>query len=85
MRTATEPVPCKKCQAAVLWVLTEAERPMPVNAEPAHGVGNLVLTLRKGQLHARAYDAETDDGRNRYLSHFATCPFAEQFRKGAAK
>src|SRR5438552_11851382 len=73
------------CGAEIIWASTKANKAMPVNAEVAEG-GNVLLSERPHReplaevLEVTALDAHP--GRLR-LSHFATCRFAEQFRKTA--
>lgn len=63
---------------------------MPVDSEadmrpPAKSGGNLVLTLRggsTGELVCERFDPlKHDEKRNRYTSHFATCPNADDHRR----
>lgn len=81
---------CKSCGASVVWVETEATakkppRMMPIDAdsdgEPLNAEnGNLVFTGQrsvKGNRIVRYVAA----GKGNRLSHFATCPNADQHRK----
>lgn len=72
---------CSECGAPLRWEKTENGRPIPLDAEP-NPKGNVVLrektptdtracVLRKGE--------ETNE--TRYTAHFATCPYADRFRK----
>lgn len=92
MKPVTEPTKCRSCNADVLWVRWDSGKRMPVDAvadmrPPGKGGGNLVLTLKGGQfgeLICDRFDSTKHDAkRNRYTSHFATCPNAEQHRRGA--
>lgn len=77
---------CRSCHAEILWVVTAAGRRMPVDAEPVEG-GNVAITGVNGRQQFAAVvlgpadrlRAELDDGR-RYVSHYATCPDADQWR-----
>lgn len=81
---------CKRCPANVVWVETEATakkpgRMMPIDAdddgEPARVKnGNLVLT---GQRSGRGVPIVryVPAGKGNRISHFATCPFRDDFRK----
>lgn len=59
---------CKTCRADILWSTTEAGRRVPLDTKPQR------LFVIDGDK-ARLVDA--------YVSHFATCPQAEQHRRGA--
>lgn len=86
--TDAEPAKCRSCQADVWWVQWPSSgKKMPVDSEPDMRPppkgGNLVLTKRGDQLLVEKYDpAKHDAKRNRYTSHFSTCPNADQHRKG---
>jgi hypothetical protein len=78
-------VECRSCKALMFWVITARGKKMPVDAKPDPN-GGFVLTLKAedGQLHADAY-APTESShqrRNRYTSHFATCPNSAAHRSG---
>lgn len=69
----------------MVWVVAEATGSrMPIDAEPAAG-GN--LRLRAGDPPTVAVVGPTidlldpDDDGTRYLSHFATCPHADEHRR----
>jgi len=77
-------VECRSCKALMFWVLTKNGKKMPIDAKPDPN-GGLVVTLKAdGELHAEAYMSSepTHHGRNRYTSHFATCPNSSQHRRG---
>jgi hypothetical protein len=61
---------CRSCNADVLWVETDGGWRMPLNAEPEKR-----FVLEAGQSPMKAKQ------RNTYVSHFATCPHAERWRK----
>lgn len=75
-------VECRSCKALMFWVVTAKGNRMPVDAKP-DPAGGFVLTLKAdGQLHAEAfYEPTHGTKRNRYTSHFATCPNASQHRR----
>ncbi len=79
---------CKACEAPIMWAQTSAGKNMPVDAEPV-GNGNVVLfpTAAKKLLAIVMSKTEADawPGRERYVSHFATCAAAASFRKGPRK
>lgn len=79
--TKPQPVPCRSCRAPMFWVITADGKRMPVNATP-DPKGGFVLTLKStGELHAEVAMPSTPANRNRYVSHFATCPQADQHRR----
>lgn len=67
-------VSCKSCGAAILWALTDNGKRMPVNAEPVEN-GNLLLVADEDGPRAIYATQGT------HVSHFATCPYAENWRK----
>ncbi len=73
---------CGSCRAAIRWVTTTNGRSMPIDPDPVDG-GNLVLTYPSpGSALAIVVDPEQTmlDDPPRYVSHFATCPNADQHR-----
>lgn len=84
-RPATEPSECRSCGALILWVQWPSGKRMPVDVGPVQD-GDIVLTWRRTEnvlLAARAsqLDEEHRAGRNKYVSHFSSCPQADQHRK----
>lgn len=82
----TEPAKCRSCGAPVLWAQWEQSgKRMPVDFHHVPD-GSLVLTLRGGAygtlLVEKYYHPKHGTGRNRYVSHFVTCPNATQHRRG---
>lgn len=78
---------CQSCGAPIRWITSEARRrPMPIDRDPTPD-GN-VLIIREGAtdvarvlgplevMSKRMSDPDVD----LYLSHFATCPDAEEHR-----
>lgn len=76
---------CKSCGAAIWWALTQTNARTPVDAEQVPD-GNMVLAWNKGlqELRVEAYREPEHLGRNRYRSHFVSCPRASQHRKPRA-
>ena len=68
---------CKSCSQPVLWCLTKNEKPMPVNPTPILN-GNLDL------VGDHALYVKPDPAVARYVSHWATCPNADQHRREKA-
>ncbi len=61
---------CKTCQAEIVWMLTSAGKRVPLDPPEKRYVENLTSTHR-GQVEVQ----------DTWLSHFATCPQADQHRK----
>lgn len=90
-RDCTEPSKCRSCGQEILWGLWPTSgKKMPVDATPDmrppdRGGGKVVLSLdrRANVLKLAKFDPQQhDEKRNRYTSHFATCPNAAEHRKG---
>ena len=70
-------VKCRSCPAQVIWVRTAATgKRMPLDATPVPA-GN--VAIRDGLAVVMSGPVPGGGGR---LSHFATCPQAEKWRKG---
>lgn len=65
---------CRSCRAEVVWTVTTSGRRMPVEAAER---GNVVLGREGEALVARV----VDDGQGTHVSHFATCPQANSWRR----
>lgn len=74
---------CRTCREPIRWVIMESGRSTPLDDAPVEN-GNVALeangkrgiVLAGDELaRARAH------GEPLYLSHFATCPFADQHRR----
>jgi hypothetical protein len=79
---------CRSCRAEIWWAETLAGKRIPVDTEPAPD-GNVVL-LRGGRGEAPPVvlvmsqaqaDTVIPDVGPRYMSHYATCPQAAEWRK----
>lgn len=68
---------CKSCGAPVTWVLTTKGKRMPLDAVPV-ATGNVTVEDGYATVHA-AIGLFVAPG-PRYVSHFATCPQANQHR-----
>lgn len=76
---------CRGCGADIAFIKTTKGKPMPVNPEsvyfvPAGGPNTYVMidgSVQRGRKPGTG-DKETRIG---YISHFATCPAAKDFRK----
>ena len=81
---------CRGCGAPIVWIRTAAGKSMPCDAEPAlykarEGAAGKIITGNGTVLSADigGLAAFEPDGVG-YVSHFATCPAAEQFRRRGA-
>lgn len=84
--SAFEVKACGSCGHPVIWTVTHNGKRMPVDAEPVEG-GNVRL---RGEADGERVIAEYPgkeapslfgDDRERYVSHFATCPQAQSWRR----
>lgn len=70
---------CRSCDAEIRWVVSRAGRAMPIDAHP-NGRGNLVL-----ERHGVRWEAHVQKpapfGEQVFISHFATCPDADAYRR----
>lgn len=82
---------CRGCGATMRWITMESGRKNPLDPEP-NPAGNVILISFAEAMRGRALPtAERDrllalpeDERPFiYMSHFATCPAREQFKKPA--
>lgn len=80
---------CKACNAEILWVITEKDKPMPLDMEPG-GLGpkGEPPRFRKERVEGDkkivhfVKDAEMETNtKPLYQSHFVSCPEAAEFRK----
>lgn len=71
---------CRSCGAPVVWVRTEAGRPMPLDPEPTP-TGNVIYTDEADRRVKVVGTADDLFATDRYVSHFATCPHAEEHRQ----
>jgi hypothetical protein len=74
---------CRSCGQKVQWVMTEKGRRMPVDLQPVYA-GNIILKDRSGNVPLAIY-VKPDPQFKRYISHFATCPSADKWRKKKGK
>ncbi len=74
-------VQCRWCGADIFFAETEKGRRIPVDPKPT-AAGNLVLMHEGGRTLALSFSPASHAGRDRYISHFATCPHAGEHRRG---
>jgi hypothetical protein len=70
---------CRGCNARIEWHKTAAGKAIPLDPDP-HPDGNITFDSA-----ARVVYAAKGSKPRMYLSHFATCPKADEFRKAKAK
>lgn len=69
---------CRGCGAEIFWAETTAGRAVPLDAKPeSRFVGSGSKTIATSTTPSRDVVKLQDT----YLSHFATCPKAGEFRK----
>lgn len=82
----TRATKCRYCGKPIAFIKTAAGKSMPVDPEPVTFVSDLNYerfvmedgTVERGQRVIRAFDTDTKNG---YISHFSTCPYADEARK----
>lgn len=80
---------CRSCSAPIIWARAEAsDRWMPMDAEPVNNTAKGTVFVLMGWDDppvATRFDPNASDDplapiRDRYVSHFATCPNANDHR-----
>jgi hypothetical protein len=74
---------CKSCGASIIWALTQNGKRIPLDAEPAERPSGL-FRLEGSATGSMPPIAISAAGEPVYLSHFVTCPNADQHRKPRA-
>jgi len=75
---------CGSCGTVIDWALLPTGKRIPVDrASAGDPNGNLAVKRDGGKLHARYLKAgqQPEGGEKRGISHFATCPQADQHRR----
>lgn len=78
---------CRSCDAPIFYALSTAnQRPMPIDTMPVEN-GNVIVRQGKltTKLYAKVDTAKANDGEERFTSHFATCPQANEWRRDRAE
>ena len=77
---------CKGCGKTILWIKTVSGKSMPCDPEPVtywekqKAAGKVVTP--NGEVISCEFDGDTSKATGTgYISHYATCPSAGQFRK----
>lgn len=76
---------CRSCTAEVFWARTASGKLIPIDAEPVDGGNVHVVTRRADGTPATIRVATQDElgihpDKSTYVSHFATCPSANEHR-----
>lgn len=71
---------CRSCENKILWLMTTKGKLIPLNACPVRD-GNMVIENHGSGLLAVAFQPLIHGSHQRYVSHFATCPDADDWRK----
>ena len=72
---------CRSCLGEITWARTESGKRIPLDAEPVDD-GNVELTMQ-GVAVVHGQPPMFDPG-PMYVSHFATCPNANEHRSKPA-
>ena len=86
MNTLRRRAPCRGCGKEIAFIKTEKGKTMPVDPDPHTFVpedGLNTYVMENGEIcRGRELDYGDMHGtRIGYISHFATCPAADKFRK----
>lgn len=77
---------CRSCGAPIKWVKTFSGKRMPVDVPGVNFVegGNALFVTDEGAaVHGTMAEEPKESLRFGYVSHFATCPNANRWRKKA--
>lgn len=76
---------CRSCGAEIIWIKMRSGKAMPCDAYKRtmiKGDGkDVLITDDGGIIHGTFADYEHGANASGYISHFATCPNANQHRK----
>lgn len=72
---------CSGCAAPIIWTVTSKGKAMPVDADPVSVGRGFRLEEHDGDEVRAVFTAEPDAGEKLYVSHFASCPHANAFRR----
>lgn len=69
--------PCRSCGAEMIWIMTPTGKPMPLSVASKEKRWRVVQGIESiaASAETRGYLEDT------YISHFADCPNADDFRK----
>lgn len=77
---------CKSCGAEIIWIKMRSGKSAPCNPEPihyrkfVHDVNNMIVLVTPDGDVTPGEVCEDSDLFG-YISHFATCPYANKYRK----
>jgi len=71
---------CTGCGAPIIWAVTEKGKRIPLNSPAVRDTRGFTLTERHDQAPLAHYVADAR-GATLYVSHFASCPKAKEFRR----
>lgn len=75
---------CKSCGAEIIWIKTAGGKKIPCDAEEVTywaGKGAKIVTPNGEVINASLTGPTQKALGIGYISHFATCPYADQHRK----
>ena len=76
---------CRSCNAEIIWIKMASGKNMPVDPylrTVIKGEGSETLVTEDGHIiHGRFASYEEGANASGYISHFSTCPNANQHRK----
>ena len=81
---------CRACRAPIGFIKTVAGKTVPVDAEgvnflPDPNGKELFVLIDGSTQRGTRVEEESNSSQIGYISHFATCPKAEQFRRRGKK
>lgn len=81
---------CKNCGAEIVWIKTKAGKAMPCDATPVCYIEDAagksrVITEGGETIRCTLTDSRETATGSGYVPHWATCPAADQFRRGKQK
>ena len=77
---------CRTCGAAIVWTVTDSGKALPIDPHPDPALGNIrIPTGFTPPVAATVYGPDDarrarDGGTQMYVSHFVTCPQADEWR-----
>lgn len=77
---------CRGCGAPIIWIKTAAGKSMPCDAEPItywqDSTGSNKIVTPNGEVLSARLEGDPQKATSiGYISHFATCPAADKFRR----
>lgn len=73
--------PCRHCGEPIVWVMSDNDRPMPIDTRPDRA-GNVYVTRVRGKLHGHVRHKNEPRPRGvPFQAHFSTCQVLNRGRK----